>query len=107
MKVVAWNNGRHHVSGAGYGLKVARADRDQFFDTSWESVIVTLPNGIEIDVNTAKDSFWNDSCRELISKGIGQWLIESAHAPWPKGVPPEFELSPTNENRFSLGGPMR
>lgn len=72
MKVVAWNNGQHHASGAGYGFKVARTDRDRFFETSWESVILVLPNGIEIDVNIAKDSFWSDSCRELISKGIGQ-----------------------------------
>ena len=26
MIVTAWNNGRHHQSGAGYGLKIRRAE---------------------------------------------------------------------------------
>jgi len=102
MKVVAWNNGQHHASGAGYGLKVDQADRDRFFDKSWDSVILVLPGGSEVDINVAKESFWSDSCRELISRDIGQWLLETGNAPWPKGAPPKFELSPTSDNRFSL-----
>lgn len=102
MEVTAWNNGEHHVSGAGYGLKVAPADRDLFFRKSWESVVVVLPNGDEVDFNIAKDSFWSDTCRELISKTLGQWLIRNGHAPWPKGSPPKFQLMPEGENRFSF-----
>ena len=55
MNVVAWNNGQHHKSGAGYGLKVAVADRDQYFDQSWDTISLVLPDGVEIDVNISKD----------------------------------------------------
>ena len=102
MKVTAWNNGSHHASGAGYGLKVAHTDRDRFFQKSWKSVVIVLPNGEEFDVNIAKDSFWSDTCRELISNKLGKWLIQNNHTPWPKGSPPRFELSVMSDNRFSL-----
>ncbi len=42
MIVTAWNNGRHHASGAGYGLKVAIADRDRYFDPEVASVVLEL-----------------------------------------------------------------
>lgn len=93
MKVTAWNNGNHLKSGAGYGLKVSTSDRDTYFDPGNKSVTIRLPNGNEIAANTAKASFWNGTCRELIHKEIGQWLIEDGYAPWPKGRPPKFELS--------------
>lgn len=93
MKVTAWNNGSHRESGAGYGLKVSVRDRDTYFDPGAKSVTVRLPNGREIAVDTAKASFWSGTCRELIHKDIGQWLIEDGYAPWPKGSPPKFDLS--------------
>ena len=93
MKVTAWNNGSHHSSGAGYGLKIGIRDRDAYFDPGAESVTLRLPNGEKIEVNTAKASFWSETCRELIHIEIGQWLIEKGHAPWPKGSPPKFDLS--------------
>lgn len=102
MKVTAWNNGNFHQTGAGYGFKISVADRDLYFARAWRSVLITLPNGSEIEVNTYKASFWNDSCREFISKEIGSWLIESGHAPWPKQAPPAFELQPTGERHFTL-----
>ena len=93
MKVTAWNNGSHLKSGAGYGLKVDIRDRDTYFDPGIESVALQLPNGKEITVNTAKASFWSETCRELIHNEIGQWFIENGYAPWPKGRPPKFDLS--------------
>ena len=105
MKVTAWNNGEYHQTGAGYGFKISAADRDLYFMKAWKSVLITLPNGSEIEVNTdkaSKASLWNDSCRKLINKEIGAWLIESGHAPWPKQAPPTFELQPTKERHFTL-----
>ena len=103
MEVVAWNNGQHHESGAGYGIKLDASDRDQFFDKSWESVLLVLPGGNEVAINIAKDSFWNETCRELISSDIGRWFVSSGNAPWPKGQPPKFELNPIGGNKFALG----
>jgi hypothetical protein len=102
VKVTAWNNGKHHRSGAGYGIKISATDRDRHFKKSWKSVFVLLPSGDEVEVNTDKVSFWNDSCRELISKGIGEWLIETNLAPWPSGSPPSLELTMTRERSFAL-----
>ena len=105
MRVTAWNNGSHHPSGAGYGLKVSVRDRDTYFDPGAESVTIRLPNGKEIVPNTAKASFWSDTCRELIHNEIGRWLIDDGYAPWPKGSPPKFDLSKVgNCYELSVGG---
>lgn len=97
MKVTAWTNG----SGA-YGLKVAAFDRDRFFQREWGQVEIELPDGNVVDANINKESFWNDSCRELINAGIGHWLVSSGIAPWPKGDPPLFDLEPRGDKRFQL-----
>lgn len=105
MEVVAWNNGRHHCSGAGYGIKVSRADRDTHFRKSWKSVVIILPSKEKIEVNTNKKSFWDDTCRELIHNGIGRWMRDCGIAPWPLGHPPKFELRPGKEREFLLEPP--
>jgi hypothetical protein len=35
---------------------------------------------------------WNGTCRELIKKEIGQWLLKAKPAPWPKNHPPSIVL---------------
>jgi hypothetical protein len=72
MIITAWNNGAHHDTGAGYGFKVSIHDRDNYFSREWNEVTIYL-EGVEnpIIVNIDKKSFWNDQCRELISKEIG------------------------------------
>lgn len=103
MKVTAWNSGKHFESGAGYGLKLSIQDRDEFFDKSWSIVLLQLPGRSEpIEVNIAKNSFWNNTCRELISKEIGLWLRSTGLAPWSKGKPPKFELIPTGHITFKI-----
>lgn len=101
MEITAWNNGKHHESGAGYGFKITASDRDRYFQKSWKSVIVVLPGDEEVEVNVAKASFWTGTCRELINQRLGNWLIENGHAPWPKGQPPIFHLT-VKGNRFFL-----
>ena len=101
--VTAWNNGKHHVSGAGYGLKLHAPDRDRYFQRKWETVILELQGfPVPVEVNIDKNSFWGPKCRELISKKIGLWLIENSLAPWPKGKPPKLFILPVNGNRFSV-----
>ena len=103
MEVTAWNNGQHYPTGAGYGFKVGAADRDKCFQRSWSTVFVSLPDAKEeVQVNIAKPSFWSATCRELISREFGRWLIQSGYAPWPSGAPPKFRLTPKNGNHFRL-----
>jgi len=103
MEVTAWNNGKHHPSGAGYGFKLSPEDRDRYFKKEWGKVYIRFPgHAKEIEVNIDKPSFWNQSCRELISKDIGKWLISSRLAPWEPGHPPKFILEKKEGNHFDV-----
>ena len=97
----AWNNGSHQKSGAGYGIKLTPRDRDKYFRRP--EVFLNL-DGLagDIPVNTDKQSFWNDACRELISKDIGLWLISNGRAPWAKGHPPKLQLEPAGKRTFKV-----
>ncbi|QBQ53078.1 hypothetical protein [Nitrosococcus wardiae] len=102
MQVIAWSNGSHKKSGAGYGVKLSIEDRDRYFERGWQSVKLTLEDGAEIEVNVGKKSFWSGTCRELIHSQIGKWLLEVDLAPWPKGNPPKLELRPLGKAYFKL-----
>ena len=101
----AWHNGSPGPGGAGYGLKIGIADRDRFFDRSWQTVTLRLAaQGLSLttEVNCAKASFWNGTCRELIGKEIGRWFIDNGFAPWRKGAPPRFRFSPAEARVFDV-----
>jgi hypothetical protein len=100
---VAWNNGSYRSTGAGFGLKVSRDDRDRYFRKEWSCVYLRLP-GLDdpLEVNIKKKSFWNDSCRELINIEIGRWMIAAKLAPWARGKPPRFKLIPGKGPTFEL-----
>ena len=103
MIVTAWNNGKHHQSGAGYGIKISEQDRDRFFQRKWNSVILLLGNeSSSVEVNIDKPSFWGKVCRELISKEIGLWLFANSIGTWDKGNPPKLKLEPLGEKRFQV-----
>ena len=99
----AWNNGKHHPSGAGYGLKVDPKDRDQHFSGNWDCVLIDLPRGttlVTVRANIVKNSFWGPQCTELISQPVGRWLLDDGNAPWPAGAPPKFEIQNAGNRRF-------
>lgn len=102
MLVKAWNNGDWSASGAGYGVKLRAENRDAEFSREWISVEVLLPNGTFAVCSVSKPSFWSPTCRELVSKDIGRWLIADGLAPWPKGHPPELELKSIGDRTFEL-----
>lgn len=103
MVVTAWNNGSHHPSGSGYGLKISSSDRDRYFKREWDHVIFELEGRHStVKVNVSKKSFWGKSCRELISAEIGKWLWQEGFAFWKKGEPPKLKLEPVGDNRFFL-----
>ncbi len=103
MEVTAWNNGAHHSTGNGYGLKVDIKDRDKYFRKDWKNALLELEGEPkEITVNVDKSSFWDPTCRELISKEIGIWLIKNGKAPWPKGCPPKMRMEHIGDARFKV-----
>lgn len=97
MTVTAWTNGK-----TGYGIKIAKCDRDKYFKPEWEKVSVTLPNGKLAITNVDKKSFWNDTCRELISFEFRNWFKDAGIINWQKGNPPNFELVPIDDKKFKL-----
>jgi hypothetical protein len=105
FSATAWNNGKHHQSGAGYGLKISVADRDRYFQRQWRTVQLRIGAKRPITVNTDKASFWNGSCRELISVELGRWMLTNRFAPWPSGQPPRFTLIPQGRGVFEIRTP--
>jgi hypothetical protein len=104
MVVTGWNNGTKRLTGAGYGLRITENDRNVFFQRSWSSVIVDLPNGTTVNPNLSA-SFWKTGprkCIELRNAQIGRWMIQNGLAPWQKNNPPIFNLIQLAGNRFRL-----
>jgi hypothetical protein len=95
----AWHNGREPGEPTGYGLRITKADRDRYFDSSWEHVVLEL-DGIEPTTVPLGPSFWR-SCTELRSATIGSWLLESGAAPWAQGNPPGISVAPIDGQRFA------
>ena len=103
FNATAWNNGKHHKTGAGYGIKIDENDRDIFFNREWDYVILYLEGEKKPGkANIRKKSFWSPTCREMISKEIGAWLIENEKAPWAKGQPPKLIMTHINGNQFKV-----
>lgn len=98
-----WNNGHHHVSGAGYGLKISFEDRETYFNPKWQTVILHLAGYQKpVEVNVAKPSFWNRSCGELIKNDIGIWLRTNDRHVWPKGNPYSVKMKLIRDREFSV-----
>lgn len=105
MEFVAktWNNGHYHASGAGYGLRITFQDREQFFDRNWQRVILHLDGySSPIEVNVAKESFWNRDCGELIKNDIGIWLQLNNCERWPFGQPHEVRMTKAGHREFKV-----
>jgi len=101
MIVSGWNNGSpNNRTGAGYGIRLSKEDRDKYFQREWDFVKIELENGDVVEVKLS-NSFWSN-CSELRSSKIGKWMLENGYAPWPKNNPPKFELIPISEKKFKL-----
>jgi hypothetical protein len=74
MMVAGWSNGSPNpVTGAGYGIRIVRIDRDRDFRPDWTDVCVQL-NGGDTALVSISPSFWR-SCSELRSSSIGLWML--------------------------------
>src|SRR3954471_4032950 len=99
MHATAWHNSVPSTDPTGYGIKFTKPDRDRYFRTEWDSIVLELDESEETSVPLAP-SFWR-SCSELRSGAIGQWLIDQRVAPWPRGNPPGVVVHHLDGNRFS------
>lgn len=98
MIVTAWTNGKQTARGASYGLQINATDRDRYFQREWKTITLVLEGqSASVTINIAKSSFWNKTCRELISAEVGRWLVKNGLVPWLKGHPPKLVLEPFGE----------
>lgn len=100
MVVSGWFGGASKAKPAGYGVRITRRDRCEFFAPGTTAVTVDLDDGASTKV-TLGPSFWR-RCHELRSRDIGEWLLSNGLAPWPKGSPPKLELEPISAEHFRL-----
>ncbi len=99
----AWKNGKHSRTG-GYGFRLSTRDRDQYFDPSWQTITIDLSHRdgfIAVQVFVDNEAFWN-SCCELRSAEIRQWLYREQYAPWLDRRPPKFEVLILGQGHFRL-----
>ena len=99
MYATAWHNGGAPREPAGYGLKFAKVDRDRYFDSDWEEIVLEL-EGAKPATITLSAAFWR-SCSELRSADVGLWLLEAEAAPWARGSPPGIVVTQDVGNHFS------
>jgi hypothetical protein len=103
----AWNNGKKHPKGVGYGFKIGAEDRDRYFKRYWRLIEIELPSpsgNIVAKVNVGKESFWS-GCRELISEVIGRWMLDEGFTPWRAHKPPKFKVDLLKAGSFRIIGP--
>ncbi|WP_022943106.1 hypothetical protein [Psychromonas hadalis] len=96
MKVSTWFGSKT------YGIRVGITNRNQYFDSSWESILVVIDED-EYRFTLTK-GFWN-KCPEFRDKGrpiIKNWLLKHKTLNWPKGQTPKMELLSMNANKFKL-----
>ena len=100
MNVTAWSNGNpNDVTGAGYGIRLKKSDRDNVFNKKWNDVIILVDKtSFKVPIS---DSFWRN-CTELRSAEIGMALLTRGLAPWTKDNPPKLTLTVVGRGRFEL-----
>jgi hypothetical protein len=103
MEASGWHNASPRSSGAGYGIRISKADRDRYFVPGWDHVELEFSDGQRADVDLTR-SFWKPETRsaELRDPAIGRWLISQGLAPWPKASPPRLVLASLGPKRFSV-----
>jgi hypothetical protein len=78
---------------------VGRANAKKYFDTAWNTIHVEIDGRAHtFDLH---HTFWT-TCPEFRGAAIGAWLRAKGLAPWPRGEPPQVELTPLGGNRFRL-----
>lgn len=103
MIVTAWNNGAHSRNGSGYGFRVHPDDRDAAFKKDWTAIFLEIegePQPVETPIDS--EGLWAETPREIHSVAVGRWLRKNGLAPWTRGNPPVFILTPLGENRFRV-----
>ena len=99
MYATAWHNGGPPREPAGYGLKLAKVDRDRYFVSDWDDIVLEL-EGAEATTIPLSAAFWRSGA-ELRSAAVGEWLLANDVAPWARGSPPGIVVTEVEGNRFA------
>lgn len=92
MIAKAWRGGT-------YGIRVRRPNARKHFDRSWSHIDVEIDD--KFHRFPLSGTFWT-TCPEFRGAVIPGWLRRNGLIPWPRGCPPQVELTPLGGNRFRL-----
>ena len=104
MIVSAWRDGQ-----VGYGVRIKRADVYRHFPKDWKTVWISFQGRPPLEFKITF-SFWR-KCHEIRGLAIREWFQELGYVGrdnkpnpqnWPKGSPPKFNLSQTEEGHLDL-----
>ena len=87
------------ATGAGFGIRIPIAARNETFDKSWKDVELSIDGKTCCVAITG--GFWRD-CPELRSKEIGLWLIRKKLSSRPKRKPHAVSMKHLEGNRFEV-----
>ena len=96
MNVTTWR------SGSQFGIRVGKANRDQFFVNTWSHIEVEM--GGQVTRFALTPGFWHE-CPEFRDRGhpaIRNWLQQYKSLKWARGEPPRMSLVPISSNSFRL-----
>ena len=90
------------MNGYKYGIRVFKTDRDTYFKTGVNQIVVEIDK-VHHEFKLTP-SFWR-KCSEFRDGSdpvIHDWLQAQRHLTWETGCPPRFVLTPLGGNRFRL-----
>ncbi|EOW9174415.1 hypothetical protein [Vibrio cholerae] len=100
MEVKVWTNGKPNYStGAGFGIRIARADRENNFSQSQPNIKLLIDDAV-VDLQLTP-SFWK-KCHEIRHRKIGKWIVFHDLHKALKGHPNKLVLERTRPNEYKL-----
>ncbi|MCE7556437.1 hypothetical protein [Aliivibrio fischeri] len=100
MEVKVWTNGKpNYETGSGFGVRIARKDRDSNFLQS-QPIVRLLVDDEVVEVELTP-SFWR-KCHEIRHQKIGKWIVYHGLHKASKGYPNKLLLERTMSNEYKL-----
>ena len=82
MYATAWHNGGPPREPAGYGLKLAKVDRDRYFVSDWDDIVLEL-EGAEATTIPLSAAFWRSGAEHSVrpTSVNGSWPMTWRRGP--------------------------
>lgn len=97
--VKAWSNGNaNEKTGAGYGLRISKNNRDKFFLDDAEYFLIINKKKIKMNITPG---FYR-KCPEIRDKKIGMFLVNNNLHKWKSRSPHSLNMIKVDDETFEL-----